>query len=168
VLLLLGGCDVIEVVVASDPDGGRANSCDDRHPCPADSYCEKTVCPATTGHCQRRQLVCDATPSPVCGCDDVTYLNDCWRRRSGQPLQATGECRYPRTCDEAHACPAASVCARLTASCGVGDGVCWVAPAICPAAQAFLDCADSGLCLDACAAIATHRPFKPAPDATCP
>jgi hypothetical protein len=167
--LLLGACELTEVLVAFDPDGGRGDACDDRHPCPADAYCEKTVCHATSGRCQRKpQLPCDTNSLPVCGCDDVSYLNDCWRRSSGESFRALGECAFPTSCDDAHPCPGASVCARLTSSCAAGAGVCWVAPETCPTAQAFLDCADAGVCLDACAAIATQRPFRRAPGAACP
>jgi hypothetical protein len=168
-LAALSACGPFDVVVAFDPDGGRGPPCTSPADCPPDAFCERQGCdPGATGRCQHRPVFCERTLAPVCDCDDVTHLNDCWRRATGASVQSAGECRFPKTCDSSHPCSAGASCARLTATCGGGDGVCWVAPPSCPGAQAFVDCADPGICLDACAAIASGRTFKAAGNLSCP
>ncbi len=44
------------------------------------------------GTCTSTVLFCTAHYSPVCGCDGLTYGNDCIRRNAGAPLDHTGEC----------------------------------------------------------------------------
>ncbi len=46
-----------------------------------------------TGACvHEEELACDAISRPVCGCDGVTYGNDCERRSKHVQLDHTGEC----------------------------------------------------------------------------
>ena len=45
------------------------------------------------GACLPRPLDCEDEDDPVCGCDGVTYRNDCVRRRAGAPLHYVGECQ---------------------------------------------------------------------------
>jgi hypothetical protein len=171
-LLVLAACGPLEVVVAFLPDAGGPTgpgpACVTSADCPREASCEKPGC-GGLGRCQRRPGLCDAAPRPVCGCDGVSYLNDCWRRSAGALLEhAEGECQDPPPCSADRPCPGTAVCARLSLVCAPGAGACWVAPPSCPAAGAFLDCGDAAVCLDACGAIASGRPFRPAPTATCP
>jgi hypothetical protein len=41
---------------------------------------------------QEEGLACDALACPVCGCDGLTYSNDCERRSKHVQLDHTGEC----------------------------------------------------------------------------
>jgi len=45
------------------------------------------------GTCVSRPRVCDPIYAPVCGCDAVTYGNDCTRLAAGATLAHVGECQ---------------------------------------------------------------------------
>jgi hypothetical protein len=86
-------------------------------------------------------VFCERTPAPVCGCDQVTYWNDCVRRRGGAPASTPGECRAT-----ALRCATAADCGVEGASCPYlysppeepctsspdeRVGICWVVPLDC-------------------------------------
>jgi Kazal-type serine protease inhibitor-like protein len=45
------------------------------------------------GKCVQPGFVCYMLYQPVCGCNNVTYSNDCWRRMARVPLKAAGACK---------------------------------------------------------------------------
>lgn len=45
-----------------------------------------------TGRCRNRPIGCPENPSPICGCDGNTYLNECKAKLEGVDLQFRGEC----------------------------------------------------------------------------
>jgi hypothetical protein len=45
-----------------------------------------------TGVCAAKPEACDLIYSPVCGCDDKTYGNDCAARSAGVSVASNGEC----------------------------------------------------------------------------
>jgi hypothetical protein len=65
-------------------------------PCPDGSFCELPTGFCTPagipGECRDIPTDCPELWAPVCGCDDVTYDNDCFRRRAEAQLHHTGEC----------------------------------------------------------------------------
>jgi hypothetical protein len=62
--------------------------------CAPDAYCERPVGACDdAGTCVPRPDVCTALWAPVCGCDGVTYGNDCEAARAGASVRHDGECR---------------------------------------------------------------------------
>ena len=171
----------------ADSDGGSALDdaafyCSDDVPCAADALCEKATCDAPFGTCESRPTVCSAEELPVCGCDGVSYFNDCLRRANGVPSSTQGECgRGAHACGPPGGgdCPKDAYCARIDSgsrTCDPGSsftsGKCWILPAVCAAAQGsgdrFVSCAEATYdptqpptersCVSACEAIRSEEP----------
>jgi hypothetical protein len=51
-----------------------------------------------SGTCVPKPVNCPFLWAPVCGCNDLTYANDCIRLMAGVPLKHNGEC-YPTVVD---------------------------------------------------------------------
>lgn len=159
------------------PDGGEPSfpgqrPCAEDFDCDTGWVCEKPGCDAPFGQCVPWPSLCWDDPMPVCGCDGVTYWNDCVRLKSPShpQLASFGQCRdtaFP--CQFGADCnvPYAS-CSHLMAPgelCGHGTGSCWVLPAQCvPSAdkKRWRECRPPdqgpGPCSDMCNAIASERP----------
>jgi hypothetical protein len=155
---------------------GLPVSCSVATDCPTGWTCTKIDCAEATGICQPRPFLCDSAPIPVCGCDGVTYWNDCVRQQNGVVAAMLGQCAVgAHPCNVAGDCPVAGAsCARLnpiaSASCGAtGPGTCWVTPADCTAAPtgpSWTPCAGQGGqgpgqpargCVNMCAAIRSEQ-----------
>jgi hypothetical protein len=151
--------------------------CASAYDCKPGWQCEKPSCDAVMGECVPRPFVfCPPDPAPVCGCDGVTYWNDCVRRQTGAQLESVGECGVSACpCDIDSDCADDSefaVCAHLVQG---GDtchsdekGVCWVLPPQCkPNATdqpSWRECRPPDLppapCVDTCQAIASGHTYK--------
>jgi hypothetical protein len=176
---------------AAPIDGGAGGSagtpsgkpCRSKLDCAPGWRCEKMGCDAEIGVCEPLPVIeCESEPAPVCGCDGVTYWNDCIRRLFVEAqVDAIGECRATAcTCEIGSDCdvPYAS-CSHLLSNgdmCGHGMGACWVLPPRCKPApegsKQWRQCIGPGLppgpCVDTCEAIATERTHVPAHrDDTC-
>src|SRR5580658_6485981 len=129
-----GGAD------APSLDDGGGHWCSNDQDCPA-AFCAKSSCGASHGRCQAPPFNCDDGFDPVCGCDGVTYWNDCLRQQHGVSVRTMGQCStYFVVCDggaDNPSCPAPASCGKLdTGFSGACDpespGVCWVLPETCP------------------------------------
>lgn len=152
--------------------GMPATPCASRADCMPGWRCEKPRCTEPMGECSPPPPVfCEPEPLPVCGCDGVTYWNDCIRRQTGAQLQATGECSAT-----AFACEVGADCEMPFASCAhlvqggetchsSSTGACWVLPPRCMPnaadAPTWQECrppdVPPGPCVDTCLAIASER-----------
>ncbi|HXK16219.1 MAG TPA: hypothetical protein VNG33_00345 [Polyangiaceae bacterium] len=147
-------------------------------PCASDAdcmgwRCEKKGCDALSGFCEPPPIFCPPDPAPVCGCDGVTYWNDCIRRESGAQVAALEECRITAcACEIGSDCKVANAsCSHLVAPgemCGHSKGACWVLPAQCsPSGDSHMwqECRPPdqppGPCVDTCSAIRAQKSFAP-------
>jgi hypothetical protein len=61
--------------------------------CGSQQFCElPTGACGQQGSCAPKPASCDATSQPVCGCNGVTYTNDCDRQAAGIPKRKDGAC----------------------------------------------------------------------------
>ncbi|MFP5284496.1 MAG: Kazal-type serine protease inhibitor family protein [Thermoanaerobaculia bacterium] len=73
-------------------------SCTQNNQCASNEFCEFAAgtCPkrnsGATGTCVVKPEGCTQQFDPVCGCDNKTYSNDCFRRMAGVSLKSTGQC----------------------------------------------------------------------------
>ena len=142
--------------------------CTDNSACAPDFFCAKQRCGDASGSCQPMATVCNDDQSPVCGCDGVTYFNDCLRRQHGASLAVTDVCgQRELRCSPSLPCPRNGHCALLRNTCGPGpgfegDGQCWVMPDHCRASgdERWAPCAwtQERECVSACEAIKLETP----------
>ncbi|MEO8876654.1 MAG: hypothetical protein ABI461_13770 [Polyangiaceae bacterium] len=157
--------DVIIANIPVDADGGKPQPpapCVKDADCTQSQFCEQSSCGDQVGHCRNEPPFCDSTSATVCGCDGVTYWNDCLRALNGVSKDNDGICETGATCGGGGA---SATCANTNASCGKlvahddqcagdGPGQCWVLPEDCPADDDpdWASC-DHSSCADVCTAI---------------
>jgi hypothetical protein len=87
---VLAGLAVLPANARARP-GGQACLCDED--CACDEYCatEPGDC-GGKGICLERPEICYDLYFPVCGCDGLTYANECYAAREGVNVAYYGEC----------------------------------------------------------------------------
>lgn len=167
---------------ADAPPKGAACASNDQ--CAPDQFCATNACDAGTGSCEVRPVLCESTTDPVCGCDGVSFWNDCLRQRDGVASSSQGACTIGAALctDPAGAtCPVADAsCARLVYGqygqqpCPTSfPGVCWALPATCPSSSPtdpmWFACGAPRDCVDICTAIGAGGVYQLAfGPGTCP
>jgi hypothetical protein len=85
-----------ELASPSGPIGEQSCGANQGRECPKGQYCDPGPlgCAAEgfEGRCEIKPEICTLDWNPVCGCDGVTYGNDCQRRGAGVGLAYKGEC----------------------------------------------------------------------------
>jgi hypothetical protein len=170
-----GGADgARDAAPADDASPPPGPSCKSNADCAPNEYCSKNKCGDAVGGCEQRPDLCDDSTQLHCGCDGVTYWNDCLRQRDGAMASTDGGCAVGAApCDDnaGSKCPVNdAACARLVygQACPQNlPGVCWVLPDQCPSpgppGPMWLSCGGPNACTDLCGAISTSMPFQSAP-----
>jgi hypothetical protein len=175
VAFVASACGAKDVVVAQEVEAGPRPCASDLE-CRKDDYCAKASCTAIEGVCERRPATCPDDGAPVCGCDGITYWNDCLRRQVGVAAATQGAC--PPGVAAACGGPMNAPCANPKASCARllppgpcppdVKGACWIMPATCaPAPPAWIPCGPQTQCVDTCSAIRSGMPAREPPQG-CP
>jgi hypothetical protein len=168
--LFVASCVVEEIIVANSdgPDAGRHNPhppCMTNADCRSEEYCAKPNCQERMGECAHRPFICKAEALPSCGCDGLTYFNDCWRQVNRVASFTPGECyetAIPCAGPERKSCPPGSYCALLSNDGPIDvcpanpSGYCWVLPTSCGArvpGDDWMPCGPPAPCVGACDAI---------------
>lgn len=204
-LLGFGGCAPESIVIAHGPDGsldggafeagsveeagqpadadagshdasGFDSPCASSNDCPSGFLCEKAACGDPLGQCLEPPTVCSAFQDPVCGCDGISYFNDCVRQMSGAVRASRGECKdLARRCNPftGMECPAGTYCAILQPREGFSCDPntfpvpkCWGLPLDCGSSSkgSYQSCIPSGSgtgerpCVNQCQAIESEVP----------
>lgn len=189
---LVSACAEEELLLAKLPpseDAGpavEAKRCIGPLDCSGQAFCARIRCGDLGGICSARPVVCEEESAPVCGCDGITYWNDCLRRAAGITAKTFGECEpdVAQTCGgqgdhgrgpgpaSGH-CPAGTFCARLLPPPPPGapfacppevPGTCWALPAVCPSRSSpdrWTACRGTDLaCRTTCDAIHDGEPHR--------
>lgn len=125
-------CEAGRARVAVDHDGA-CGSCTTNRECQPAQFCETpTAMCSARGMCTATPRFCPTTCAPECGCDGVSYVNDCERQQAGVGLVSDGACPgTPAPCGGTGCCASDLDCGGRGQECvgEVGFRVCKMIPA---------------------------------------
>ena len=68
-------------------------NCTDNSSCESDQYCEKSIGDCSgNGECVINNIFCPEIWQPVCGCNGLTYANECYAAQAGVNIASLGSC----------------------------------------------------------------------------
>lgn len=109
-------------------------ACVDNSPCAANEYCSKASGDCLgQGFCTLRPGLCLQSVDPVCGCNGITYSNECEAASAGVTVSYPGACTVPPEpsgCVSNVECSATQYCKKAAGDCD-GWGSCATRPEIC-------------------------------------
>ncbi len=82
-------------ILHEGPCGGLPKSCQSNNDCNgSNEFCAKQLgeCETAVGVCTSKPRFCVLEDMPVCGCDWITYKNNCFAARAGVNVRYQGEC----------------------------------------------------------------------------
>jgi len=129
------------VDVASDGACNTPNACSAAQGCANGQYCNYEpnscgVASGISGTCEVTPIQCPLIFRPVCGCNGLTYGNQCEAAAAGVDMASEGACDSVALCGGpgSPTCNAASYCDYASNGCGVQDelGTCRPRPDACP------------------------------------
>jgi hypothetical protein len=117
-------------------------ACDVDHPCPHGQFCDlpSGLCASDLGAgvCVEQPDACFGVDEPVCGCDGLTYGNDCLRRAATVQKSHDGPCLAVECGDQCDCYATRSFASQC--------------PLLCPNCGSFWTC-EEGHCIEHCGMI---------------
>jgi len=95
-------------------------------------YCHYGSCNSTNGQCAIQPEVCPKIYKPVCGCNSVTYGNDCEAAAAGQTVSHEGACSNVTTCTDNSKCSSTKEFCKKSSCGSTVSGKCMNKPDFCP------------------------------------